>query len=298
MECRTSLVAYLLFSLLAAGCVAVPQRNQQPTSTSNSIKIGEAGPTSPLQAAAADKKQSSMISSMIGESAKDKDGPKRKPKPATVVALAEAREGEANKTEDESVRMKLFDQARQLYQHAIKLDTNCREAWLGVARVYTKMADYEHAYETYEKMLVKDPRDHQVWFDAAMCYNRQKKFDEACQCLNKALEFDPENRQYRQTLGFTLARAGQPDQAVAMLTKVEGPGQAHYHVARMMKHVGRTDLCKRHLELALQANPNHEQARGLLASLQPQGLPGSATPATLPAPAPAPAPTLSLAFPE
>src|SRR5262249_23122306 len=163
---------------LAAGCVTSP----------SPIPISEIPPNAVVQ--------------------KPAEGPKRPPMPGTVVSLARIKERAADEGKDRAQQMKLYDETRQLYQNALKIDANCRDATQGLARVYTRLEDYPHALETYQKALDKNPNDHGMWFDLGSCHNRKKDFARAVPCFSKALQLDPENRQYMTTLGFTLAYAG------------------------------------------------------------------------------------------
>lgn len=210
--------------------------------------------------------------------------PKRPPLPGTVVALAVISEREGDTTKDAAQQMKAYDTARQYYQDALRIDPKYRDAVQGLARVYTRMNDFDHALEVYRKALEKTPQDHGLWFDLGMCHSRKKDLAQALPCLQKALELDPENRQYMKWLGFTLARAGQTEQGLAQLTRAMGTALAHYNLARLLEHMGQRDACCQHLQLALQINPNLEQARDMLASVETRG--------------PTPGVTLSLSFAE
>ncbi len=256
MDGRIALVLALPLTLLACGCVSGPPLHNNPAQAA--VKPPEPPPPQ-----------------VVLE--KPKDGPKRQPKPGTVVALAEFREREAEKVEDPGQKMRLRDLARQHYQDALKIDPNYRDAQAGLARVYASLGDFDHAFETYRKALAKAAKDHGMWYDMGMCHNRRKDWNEACKCFQMALELDPENRQYMQTLGFTMARAGQIDQSVAILSRAMGSALAHYNAARMLKHLGQPDVCRQHLQLALQVNPNLDQAREMLASLDSGSGPGRPT---------------------
>ena len=103
-------------------------------------------------------------------------GPNAAPLPGTVVALGQLKEREADKKGAEPAeQMKLYDEARQFYQEAFKIDPHHRDAIQGLARVYTHMDDYEHALPIYQKALEKTPKDHGLWFDLGMCYSRKKE---------------------------------------------------------------------------------------------------------------------------
>jgi tetratricopeptide (TPR) repeat protein len=241
MDCRMSLVA--AFSLaLGAGCVTT-QPNSQPQANA---------PEPPPHVAVQ----------------KAPDGPKRPPLPGTVVALAVIRERAADKAgSDKAQQMKLYDEARQLYQEALKIDPKHRDAVQGLARVYIGMGDYSHALEIYQKALDKNPKDHGLWYDMGMCYSRKKELARGLPCFQKALELEPENRQYMKTLGFTYVRLGQTEPGLAVLTRALGTALAHYNLAGMMYHMGDAEKCREHLNLALQINPDLEQAREMLAAL-------------------------------
>jgi tetratricopeptide (TPR) repeat protein len=244
MDCRMSLLAALVLAL-GSGCVSTQQ------SAPTAINPSEATARVVVQ--------------------KPKEGPKRPPLPGTVVSLALIKEREGDKAKDAAEQMKLYDEARQYYQEALRIDSTYRDAIQGLARVYSRMNDYEHAFDTYRKALDKTPKDHGMWFDMGMCYNRKKDLAQAIGCFQKALELDLENRQYRITLGFTLARAGQTEQGLALLTRALGSAMAHYNMARLMHHMGNADQCRHHLHLALQTNPGLEQARDMLAALEGPG---------------------------
>ena len=198
---------------------------------------------------------------------KKEEGPPKQPSANLLTKLAVMREGQAEKTDDPDIKTRHYDEARRNFQEALKVDPNNLEAMQGLGRVYIKMGDFEHAVDTYQKALTKNPRHASLWVDLAMGYNRKKSYPEAIQCLTKALEIDPENRDYMKTMGFTLARAGQNDQALIYLTRAMGQAGAHYNIARMMIHMNQLEQGRQQLSLALQANPNHEPSRQLLANL-------------------------------
>ena len=254
MDCRMSVLAAFSLVILSVGCVSPQQSAQVPT------VVTEIPHNAVIE--------------------KAKDGPKRPPLPGTVVAVAIINEREAEKAKDAGQQIKLYDQARQYYQEALKIDPKYRDAIQGLARTYTRMSDYEHALDIYQKALDKNNKDHGLWFDMGMCYSRQQDLPRALPCFQKAMELDPENRQYMKQLGFTLARIGQTEQSLALLTRAMGTALAHYNLARMFEHMNQPEECKRHLEIALQINPNLEAARMMLTSG------GAANPSPVPSPDP------------
>lgn len=240
MDCRTTVLVAFLLSM-CSGCITTTQ--SAPVGLNENVVVQKA-----------------------------KEEPKRTPLPGTVVALAVLKEREADKSKDSAEQIRLYDEARRFYQEALKIDAAYRDAVQGLARVYMRMDDFEHAFEAYRKALDKNPKDHGMWFDMGTCHNRHKDLAQAIGCFQKALEIDPENIQYMKTLGFTLARAGQVEQSLPYLTRALGSALAHYNIARMLEHMGQVDPSRQHLQIALQINPNCEQAREMLAAMEgPRG---------------------------
>lgn len=189
--------------------------------------------------------------------------------PRIAVALAAYKEAEARSLNQEpETQFKVRDEARKLYQEAIKQDPSFVDAHRGLVRVYVDLGDFPRAQETVKKAQTKFPRESIFWYEEAQMYNRKKEFAEAIKALNRALEMDPENRMYMTTLGFTLARAGMTDQAVTTLARSMGLASAHYNVARMLLHLQRGEQAVQHLHLAVRANPNLESARRLLEQIE------------------------------
>src|SRR5207245_145358 len=143
-------------------------------------------------------------------------------------------------------------------------------AYQGLARVYVTLGDCDHAQATYQKALKKFPKEPSLWYDQGMCYARMKQRERALVSLREAVKLEPEDQTYVKALGFLLARMGRRDESVACLAKVVGPAVAQFEVARMMLHLKQYDLCKQHLQLALQAKPDLEAAQQLLVRLEGQ----------------------------
>jgi tetratricopeptide (TPR) repeat protein len=197
--------------------------------------------------------------------------PKRAAHAMTYVAAGRLREQEATAPgRSPAEREAAYESARKAYQQALALDTNCLTAYEALAHLYESMGDQDRAVATYQKVLKTHPKEAGLWYDLGMCYSRHKQWDQAVANLSKAVELDPENRPYSHTLGFCLARAGRFDDSLACFQRVDGPAKAHYNLARMLEHLNQTELCKQHLQIAVQADPNLAEAQQLLAQLNGQ----------------------------
>jgi Tfp pilus assembly protein PilF len=199
------------------------------------------------------------------------DSKPHKPHAATYVAAGKLSEKNAEDPKRSTPeREGLLDQARQAYQLALTAEPDYLPAHQALAHLYLKMGDQEHAVATLRKALQAQPKGAPLWFELGMCYSRAKQWEPGLDCLRKAVDLEPENRAYVNALGYCLARAGKVDESLACFQKIVGPAQAHYNLARMLHHLGRDDLSKQHLQLALRADPQLAAARQLLAQLDAQ----------------------------
>jgi tetratricopeptide (TPR) repeat protein len=209
-----------------------------------------------------------------------KDEVKKPAPPRVLLAFAEKKERDADLIKDNPEgQIRVYDEARRIYQEILKAEPDQIEACRGLARIYGRMADYERAQESYNRALARHPRDLTLWYEQGMMHNRRKDWAAGAQCFRKALEVDPENQRCLKALGFTLARAGQLSESVSCLTRAMGSAAAaHCNVAQMLLHMSdmepgqpresREELARQHLRQALQADPHCERAQELLASLQ------------------------------
>jgi tetratricopeptide (TPR) repeat protein len=188
--------------------------------------------------------------------------------PAMCVAAADFFMQEAaGKAGYPLVQQDLYQRARKAYQQATQLDAKFLPGYHGLANLYLTLDDYDHAIATYHKAIQLAPNAAQLSFDLGMCYCRKKDWPNGLQNLSRAVELDPENRRYVDVLGYTLARIGRYDESLTCFNRVQPKAQAHYHLALMLHHIQQTDLCKQHLQLALQADPQLQDARNLLAEV-------------------------------
>jgi tetratricopeptide (TPR) repeat protein len=203
------------------------------------------------------------------EVTKEKDLPKRPPKPSTLVAFGDFQEREAaNPERSPQDRERLYDQARRSYQEALELDPDNLGAHKALARLYVNIKDHDRAIATFEHALKAHPKEAPVWFDLGTYQMQCKEWAAAVENLRQAVALEPENRHFVKTLGFCLARSGRFDESLVCLEPAVGPAEAHYDVARMQLHLQQEEAAKMHLRLALQADPQHKEARALLAQLE------------------------------
>jgi tetratricopeptide (TPR) repeat protein len=260
MDCRKWLFVALSLSIAGAGC-AWNQNNTRPFSAADTTQTQSTFPGGSLPTVASTSR----------------DEAKKMPKASTCVKGGQLLLMQAKI--DDLPRKLVEDRlegARKAFQQAIKTDPNCVDGYIGVARVYVEYEDFDRALHTYETAVAKFPKNQSVWHDYAQCHGRRKDFKAAAACCQKALDLDPENRAMATQLGLYLARAGEIQQSLAVLTQVHGEARAHVLIARMMEHMQDDQKSQYHLQVALRTDPRlagSDAVKDLLR--QPLGVPPS-----------------------
>lgn len=187
-------------------------------------------------------------------------------KPSTLVAFATIKVESSAKTPAE--REVNLDQARAAYRQALQMDPGYVPAHLGLARLQESRNDHEGALACYAEVVKRAPADPKNWLELGMCHARHKEWPPAIDDMRKAVQLDPTAPACNRALGLTLARAGDPDEALLYLMKAEGEAEAHYTIARMMHHLKRDQESKKFARQALVADPKLQGARQLLVELE------------------------------
>jgi tetratricopeptide (TPR) repeat protein len=201
-----------------------------------------------------------------------------KPKPETLIAYGNFHMQAAQElAHSQAERDNYYDLARKSYQQALDIEPKNVLAHASLARLYVVLDDRERAMRTYERAIEIGPREAALSYELGMLHGRHKEWPAAVRYLSKAVELEPENRLYARSLGFCQARAGNYEEGFATLARIDGQAIAHYSIARMLHHVKENDLCRKHLQLALQIQPELEAAREMLVHLKAGDAPGHAS---------------------
>ncbi len=262
---------YALSAAIAAGLLALASGcTKQQAANPLAPKTNQLSQLSQLKSQPA---QSTTLPQTMTKVQKAPEGPKRPPKVESCLLAGQSFLEAAETTEDPTLRAQRFLQARKAFQQALGLDPSNRKAMFGLARVCDKEGDYATAEAGYREILKAAPNDAQVWYELGMCQARQRNWDQAVEALQRANQLSRSNPTYSSHLGWALARSGQYDAALAHFRRTVGLAKANYNLALMMDHLGYSDVCRRYLIAALNADPNLEEARSLLESLQPVSTP-------------------------
>jgi tetratricopeptide (TPR) repeat protein len=255
MDCRKTLGLGLFLLMGAAGC-------------SHNVMMGPSAP--PAQASNAPAPAFTPVQVLPPGAVVQKaaDLPPRTPHAATCVAFGDWAASEANAADlSDTARQSKREKARKAYQQALSIDPRYMPAYESLASLYSDLKDHSHAVATYRKAASMFPNEPRVFYELGKCYGGDKEWQPAIESLTRAVELDPENRQYVDTLGWMQARVGLYDDSLATFRKVHDMAEAHYRLALMLEHLNQPELCKQHLQIALEKDPHQQRARALLAKL-------------------------------
>lgn len=192
---------------------------------------------------------------------------KKGPMPAFEAAYADTHVERAFADPPPADRDALLDTARARYQRSLKADPKNQAALLGMARMHARLGERDRAVDWYKKYLKAYPEDAGAAHEVAVAHARWGDWAGAVAWCDAALKVDPENRTIAKTKGLCLARAGRPDDAVAVLCRVMPEAQARLAVAHALDDLGAFDASREQLHLALRADPSFTPAREVLAEL-------------------------------
>ncbi len=160
-----------------------------------------------------------------------------------------------------------FSESLQQYEKALKVAPNDLASLISIARLHDRQGNFPKAVEAYNRAAKAHPKSGLVQNDLGLCYARQKDAGRAIENLNRACELSPKNPKYRNNLATVLVESGRTEEAYRQLKALNTEGVAHYNLAYMLTARGKQEEAANHLKLALQAEPELNAARELLAQV-------------------------------
>ncbi len=191
-----------------------------------------------------------------------------------MITAGDNARNHAHKAASDEQRQQFLDQssrcyenAKQLYHQALKLDAKDMRAYLGLAKLAQYEKRFDQANEHYQRVLKEYPKDASIWFEYGLCLAKQKQWNESLECMQKACQLDGKNTNYTSQYAWALARVGRFEESWNLFRGLYGDGPAYLRVAQMAMHLGQWDKSKHFAQLALQIDPELAQARELLIHL-------------------------------
>ena len=182
---------------------------------------------------------------------------KQKPTPDLFLSMAKLSDQAGN-----------VQHARSMYQRALSMEPNNRDALLGLARLEDREGRFNIAVQIYRRTASMYPQDAQVLNDLALCHARQGQLVPSLQLLDRVVHLKPEKALYRNNIAKVLVEMNRVEDAVTHLAVVHPPAVAQYNMAVLLQQRGRNAEAVRFLTAATHIDPRFQAARNLLVQLQ------------------------------
>ena len=165
-------------------------------------------------------------------------------------------------------RQGLFTEAEALLkeaQHKMKKDSEPLHE-LGV--LYADSGRVDEALQAFEKAVELDPESARDWNNLGFLQFSAQIHDEAVISLRRAVSIDSTQARYRVNLAFALFATDKSNESLRILRSTLPKADAHYNFAVVNELAGDTIKANEHYLIALDANPNHQEARDAVARLE------------------------------
>jgi tetratricopeptide (TPR) repeat protein len=92
-----------------------------------------------------------------------------------------------------------FEEAKKMYEAALKISPNLASAWNNMGTIYMKERNYGSAIIAFQKALRIKPNDADPYYNLACLYALQRNVGQSLSYLRKAIAADDEARQWAIT---------------------------------------------------------------------------------------------------
>jgi tetratricopeptide (TPR) repeat protein len=159
------------------------------------------------------------------------------------------------------------DRAIAQYLEALKLDPSHRDALFHLGQLYTQRRQFPQAVTMWQRYLAATKNSASAYSNLGYCYELSRHLDWAEQMYKAGIARDPTSAACRHNYALMLARGGRLNDALAQLSTVLSPAEAHYNIASVLEQQGQIEPAKAYYRRALELNPQLHDARVRLAVL-------------------------------
>lgn len=82
------------------------------------------------------------------------------------------------------------EEVLKCYNHALELNPDCIEAYLGKIRALSLLSRFDEGLDCCKKVIELEPANVKVYTRKASILDSMGRFDEALECVDKALSLD------------------------------------------------------------------------------------------------------------
>jgi Tfp pilus assembly protein PilF len=164
----------------------------------------------------------------------------------------------------------VVEQAKAVYQQAVKQDPNRADAWSRLAVLDDKQGKFDESLEAYQKALAAKPGCAGIYCNMGYSLYLQHRWAEAEMNLRQAIALQPDNDKAHNNLGLVLGHLGRDADALAEFRKGGcNEAEAHNNLAFVLTLEDRLPEAKEHYERTLALNPSCASARKALREIDP-----------------------------
>jgi len=175
--------------------------------------------------------------------------------------------------------------ARQMFEHAVKVDPDFAAAWAGLANAYVdlfrwsrKPRDLEEAKRASENALKLNPNSAEAHVSAGQALAIERRFREAASAFERAIKEDPTVYEAYYFYGRAMFESGDVEKAMELFEKAQhvrpDDYESHTLRAQALTELGREDEARQAnqaavecIEKHLELNPDEARAYSLGASI-------------------------------
>ena len=164
--------------------------------------------------------------------------------------------------------------ANDAFESAVALDSDCIDAYEGLAAVAYLDGDLPDAIKHYTKLTMLKPMEGRFHTNIGAIYNRLGEHQKACEALRKAIQRDKKCAESYYNLGIAQRKLKQNAMAVSAYKEAirlnPSLAEAYQNLGNTYVDMGNLQMAIVNFKKALEIKPNFEKARHGLESAEAQ----------------------------
>ena len=244
-------------SLTKSGETGAPSMASSVTGAAKGVK-GQVASMGTAVSSAYGKAKNSLTSAFTTTPSTANDPTSLNSKPATIGPEIYVAQGHLYESTGQ------FPKALDNFSKALEIEKTNLAALTSVARLHARQNETEKAAEFYKKAIAVNPGDATLHVEYGDCQRKLGQLDNARDSYLTAVNLQPKERGHRIAMANVLLEEGRDQEALTEISQVETPAMANYQMAYL--YFGRQKLpeAQKHLQAALEIDPNMQPARDLL----------------------------------
>lgn len=163
-----------------------------------------------------------------------------------------------------------LQQARQLFQQALRMDSGNADAHHGIAIVADLQKDWMAAEQHYKQALSGDPSNPSLLNDLGYSYLLQSRYHESQQYLNQAIQISPKHERAHLNLALLSLRRGNATAARQTLAQIYSQQEIGSNLARLQQDLMKLNAESGGMGAGYPGGPASSNNNGMMTAELPQ----------------------------